>query len=195
MRPLIWRGAETLGIYNPVLSTHMLIMAQESNPAFRKGLKLWVSPWKKISEKSMPPQSKTSGHYGILGVSQKMAQDAGYDDALIIDQYDNIAECTTTNIFFGKDGVLVTPIADRFLNGITRQTVLEIAKNMGLKVTEERLTLENIEQYDACFATGTSAEVRGVASINIGEKQLSFTNDAMIDKLQQAYAKIVGKAS
>ena len=70
-----------------------------------------------------------------------MAQDLGYDDALILDQYGDIAESSTTNIFFGKGGAIVTPIADRFLNGITRQTVIEIARNIGIEVKEERLLL------------------------------------------------------
>lgn len=193
IRPLIWSGAESLGLYNPVLTSNMLILAQESNPQFRKGLKLWVSPWRKINPEAMPPQSKTSSHYAMLAVSQKLAQDNGYDDALILDQFDDIAECSTTNIFFGREGELVTPIADRFLNGITRQTVVEMARNMGMKVREERLILEDVEKYDTCFATGTSAEIRGISSIYTGEKTLEYPNDKIVGMLQNEYAKIVGK--
>lgn len=193
IRPLIWRGAESLGAYNPILTTNLLILAQESNPNFRKGLRLIVTPWRKVSEDAMPPQSKSSAHYAMLSISQQIAQEQGYDDALILDRFDDIAECTTTNIFFGRNGELVTPIADRFLNGITRQTVVEMARNMGMKVREERLTLEDIEEYDACFATGTSAEIRGISEIDTGFGKLKFKNHALVEGLQNEYAKLVGK--
>ncbi len=193
IRPLIWHGAESLGLYNPVLTSNMLILAQKSNPKFKKGLKLWVSPWRKVNPEAMPLQSKTSSHYAMLSISKKLAQDNGYDDALVLDQFDDIAECTTTNIFFGKKGELITPIADRFLNGITRQTVIEMATNMGIKVREERLILEDVEKYDTCFATGTSAEIRGVSSIYTRKKTLKYPNDEIVEMLQNEYAKIVGK--
>lgn len=193
VRPLIWRGAESLGAYNPVLTTNLLILAQESNPKFKNGLRLVVTPWRKVSEDAMPSQSKSSAHYAMLSISQQIAQEQGYDDALILDRFDDIAECTTTNIFFGREGELVTPIADRFLNGITRQTVVEMARNMGMKVREERLMLEDIEKYDACFATGTSAEIRGISEINTGANKLEFSNQALVEKLQKEYAQLVGK--
>jgi branched-chain amino acid aminotransferase len=193
VRPLIWRGAESLGLYNPVLTANLLIFAQESNPQFTSGLKLKVTPWKKVSSDAMPPQSKSSAHYAMLGISQKIAQDQGYDDCLILDQFDDIAECSTTNIFFGRGNEIVTPIADRFLNGITRQTVIEMAKNMGIKAKEDRLTLEDIGQYDACFATGTSAEIRGISSISTDKEKIEFTNNNLVVKLQNEYAKLVGK--
>lgn len=193
IRPLIWRGAESLGAYNPVLTTNLLILAQESNPKFRKGLRLWLSPWRKISSDAIPLQAKSSTHYAMLGISQKLAQDQGYDDALLLDSFGSVAECTTTNIFFSREGELVTPIADRFLNGITRQTIMQIANDIGMKVKEERISLEDLSKYDSCFATGTSAEIRGVSSICTGDKTLEFTNDKTLFILQQEYAKIVGK--
>ena len=193
IRPLIWRGSESLGVYNPVLTTNLLILAQESNPKFKNGLRLVVTPWRKVSEEAMPPQSKSSAHYAMLSISQQIANEQGYDDALILDRFDDIAECTTTNIFFGRDGELVTPIADRFLNGITRQTVVEMARSMGMKVREERLMLEDIEKYDACFSTGTSAEIRGISEINTGTSKLEFKNHDLVETLQKEYAKLVGK--
>ena len=194
IRPLIWRGAESMGIGADV-GCNLLIMATDSNPPFKMGQRLCVSPWKKPSQDSMPPQSKSSAHYGMMLVSQKLAKEGGYDDAILLDQYDDIAECTTTNIFFAKEkeSLLVTPIADRFLNGITRQTVIEIAKDMGIKVREERLMLEDLEEYDICFTTGTSGEIKGVSSIDIEGKTLEFSGEEIINKLQQEFAKIVGK--
>lgn len=194
IRPLIWRGAESLGLYNPDLTSNLLILVQESNPAFKNGIRLVVTPWRKVGEEAMPPQSKSSAHYAMLSISQKMAQEQGYDDCLILDKYDDIAECSTTNIFFGREGEIVTPIADRFLNGITRQTVIEIARSMGIKVREKRLMLEDIAQYDACFSTGTSAEIRGISEINTGEGlYLNFPNNDLVSKLQLEYGKLVGK--
>lgn len=193
VRPLIWRGAESLGAYNPVLTTNLLVLAQESNPAFKSGIRLIVTPWRKVGDDAMPTQSKSSAHYSMLSISQKIAQDQGYNDCLILDRYDDIAECSTTNIFFGREGEIVTPIADRFLNGITRQTVIEMARNMGMKVKEERLMLEDIEQYDACFSTGTSAEIRGIFEINTGSGSLEFPNNELVSKLQNEYGKLVGK--
>lgn len=193
IRPLIWRGAESMGVYNSDLTTNLLIMAQDSNPAFKKGLRLSISPWRKVSENSMPVQAKSSSHYAMLSVSQKSAQSEGYDDALLLDQFGCVAECTTTNIFFARDGELVTPIADRFLNGITRQVVIELARNIGIKVTEKRLSLDDIAKCDSCFITGTAAEIKGVSSICTGDKTLEFSNDQMTLILQKEYAKIVGK--
>jgi branched-chain amino acid aminotransferase len=193
IRPLIWRAAESIEVYNSALTTNLLIFASDSNPKFRNGLRLCVSPWRKISENAIPVQAKSSMHYAMLSISQKLAEDGGYDDAILLDQFDDIAECTTTNIFFGREGELVTPVADRFLNGLTRQTVIEIARNMGMKVREERLLLEDITKYDTCFVTGTSAEIKGVSSIYTGEQTVKFDNDKIVTTLQSEYAKIVGK--
>lgn len=193
VRPLIWRGAETLGAYNPILKCNILVLATESSPTFKNGMRLYVTPWRKVGVDAMPPQCKSSAHYAMMTVSQKLAQDLGYDDALILDQYDDIAESSTTNIFFGKGWAIVTPIADRFLNGITRQTVIEIARNIGIEVKEERLLLGDIGRYDSCFLTGTSAEIRGVFSISYDNAKVEFPNNNLVTRLQQEYAKVVGK--
>lgn len=193
VRPLIWRGAESLAIYNESLSTNILILAQESNPKFQKGTRLVLSPWRKFAANTIPVQAKSSAHYAMLTISQKLAKDQGYDDALMLDQFDDIAESTTANIFFGRGKELVTPIADRFLNGITRQTVIEIAKNIGIKVKEERLAMQDIEKYDTCFICGTALEIKGVASVNDGHRDIKFPNDSIVEALQMEYAKIVGK--
>ena len=193
VRPLIWRGAETLGAYNPILKCNILVLATESSPTFKNGMRLYVTPWRKVGVDAMPPQCKSSAHYAMMTVSQKLAQDLGYDDALILDQYDDIAESSTTNIFFGKGGAIVTPIADRFLNGITRQTVIEIARNIGIEVKEERLLLGDIGRYDSCFLTGTSAEIRGVFSISYDNAKVEFPNNNLVTRLQQEYAKVVGE--
>ena len=193
IRPLIWRSSKSLGIYSTSLDSNLLIIAYKSNPEFKNGLKLLLSPWRKFSENAIPVQSKSSAHYAMTFVSKKLAQDKGYDDALLLDQHDCIAECSTTNIFFGKGDTIVTPIADRFLNGITRQTVIEIAKTIGIKVYEARINLEDIKEYDSCFATGTAAEIKGIKLIDAGSQSITFTNDVITSKLQKKYAEIVEK--
>jgi branched-chain amino acid aminotransferase len=153
-----------------------------------------------MPENSIPIQAKSSAHYAMMSIAQKLAQDQGYDDALLLDQYGAIAESSVTNIFFAKNGELLTPIADRFLNGITRQTIFKIAKNMGIKVREERLFIEDIRGCDTCFLTGTSAEIRGVVSMDydinplrkLGER-IEFASNEITSILQQEYAKLTGK--
>lgn len=193
IRPIIWRSSESMMVYNKNLTTHIAIIAFESNAILRNDIRLCVSPWRKPSVNVLPPQSKCSAAYAMLTISKKIAHDERFDDALILDQYEQIAECTTTNIFFIKDDVIFTPIADRFLNGITRQTVIEIARNIGKKVYEVRLTLDEIANYQSCFLTGTSAEIQGVTSINFQGKKVNFTISDLILTLQDEYAKIVGK--
>lgn len=193
IRPLIWRGAESIGVFNNNISVNLLVLAQESNPEFQSGLRVILSPWRKIPENAIPIQAKSSAHYANIILSKKFADDKNYDDALLLDQFDNIAECSTSNIFFGCDGELVTPIADRFLSGITRNTVIAMARNIGIKVTEKRLSLGDIAEYDLCFQTGTAAEIKGIGSIDIEDKKFHFTNRKMLSILQSEYAKIVGK--
>lgn len=193
IRPLIWRGADSISLCNDELKTNILILMQESNNPFVNGLRLCVSPWRKSHTSTFPVQCKSSASYAMPAVSLNLALSMNYDDALILDPYDEIAECTTTNIFFAADNTLVTPIADRFLDGITRQTVIEIARSLNMKVKEERLTLDDIEAYDTCFLTGTSAEIKGVANISYDHKKLEFPNLKITSILQQEYAKIVGK--
>ena len=121
IRPLIWRGAESMAIYNSTLTVNMLIIMLPSRTEFLSNLKLNLSSWCKPSPKAFPPQAKSSTHYGMPVVSQITASNNGYDDSLVLDEEGYVAECNVANIFFGKGNKLVTPIADRFLNGITRQ--------------------------------------------------------------------------
>lgn len=193
IRPLIWKGAGSLALCSHLNECNILIMAQESNPMYKNDLRLCVTPWRKISTDAMPAQCKGSAHYAMMAISEQMARNIGYDDALILDQYGYIAETSTANIFFAQDNMLITPIADRFLNGITRQTVIEIAQTIGMKVKEDRLTLEDIKNYESCFLTGTAAEIKAISSINYDDKCLEFSNIEIVKRFQKEYAKIVGK--
>src|SRR5207237_6011392 len=112
-------------------------------------------------------------------------------DVLLLDYKGYIAECTTTNIFFVKDKTLYTPIADRFLNGITRQTIIEIAQDLGLEVKEERLKLEQVENFTECFVTGTAIEVQNIDSIDLGSKKIIFDDHQIANTLKKEYDRLV----
>lgn len=192
IRPLIWCGDESLNITNSDLSTNLLIAGIPSMPrAFEKGINLHISRWRKAMPDSTPLQSKSSAQYNMAITSKKEAKALGYDDALLLDYEGYIAECTTTNIFFVKDQTLYTPIADRFLNGITRQTIIEIAKDFGLEVKEERLKLEQVESFTGCFVTGTAIEVQNINSIDLGKKKIIFNDHQIANTLKKEYDYIV----
>lgn len=192
IRPLVWCGSESLNIINPKLSTNVLIAAISSMPqAFTTGFNLHVSKWRKAAPNMIPVQSKSAAHYNMAITSKKEAKALGYDDALLLDYEGYIAECTTTNIFFVKDNILYTPIADRFLEGITRQTIIKIAKDLGLEVKEERIKLEQIEDFTSCFATGTAIEVQNINSIDLDEKKVTFNDHKIANMLKEEYGRIV----
>lgn len=191
VRPLIWRGGESLNLINKMLSVNLMIAAIPSTIRPEAGLKLSLSGWRKPHPNSMPPQCKSSGHYNMMIAVQQDAKNNGYDDALLLDYDGYIAECTTTNIFFVKGDSLYTPIADRFLNGITRQTVIMLARDLGLEVKEQRLELSSLADYSECFITGTAAEIKGVESININGDKVNFTGDRITKSLKEEYRKTV----
>jgi len=192
IRPLVWCGSESLNITNPNLSTNVLIAAVPSMPrSFTEGVNLCISRWRKAAPNMMPAQSKSAAHYNMAITSKKEAKSLGYDDALLLDYEGYIAECSTTNIFFVKENTLYTPIADRFLNGITRQTIIEIAKDLGLEVKEERLKLEQIEDFTECFNTGTAIEVQNISSIDLGSKKVVFNDHKIANTLKKEYDRIV----
>ena len=191
LRPLIWRGDESLGLASSACSTNMLILAVRSKPKHDIGLKLQISNWQKPQPKAMPIACKSSGHYNMMIVAQKEAQKTGYDDAVLLCWRGFIAECTTTNIFFVRQKQISTPIADAFLNGITRQTIIKLSLELGYNVTEKHLTLAEIEDFDECFITGTAAEVKAINCIAYQNTQKIFNNHSVTLHLQQEYAKLV----
>ncbi len=194
IRPLIWRGAESIGICSTNLSTHIMISAVHSKHDFAKNLKLILSKWRKSPAVSIPPQAKSSAHYAMAIVAQQNAQDNGYDDSLVLDHEGYVAECNVANIFFGKDNNLITPIADRFLNGITRQEVIKLAKNIGFNVVETRITLDELKNYDYCFMSGTSKEIATISEINLIKDIIYFKDQKnKVKILQEAFGKLVGK--
>jgi branched-chain amino acid aminotransferase len=152
-----------------------------------KGISLKTSRWKKPSPDAAPIHSKTGSLYNLGTMVREESIAAGYTDGLMHDYEGYIAECTGANIFFIKDGTLTTPIADRFLNGITRQTVLQIARDMGIKTEERRIRPEEIGNFEEVFVTGSAAEVTPVGKID----NLEFKVGPMTRKLREAYLDLV----
>ncbi|WP_341764224.1 branched-chain amino acid transaminase [Candidatus Tisiphia endosymbiont of Beris chalybata] len=192
IRPLIWQGSESLNMTNPALSVNLLIAAIQSAPKPSAALNLHIARFRKPHPTSLPPQCKSSGHYNMMITTQKEAKSLGYDDAIVLDWQGLIAECTVANIFFVKDERLFTPIADRFLDGITRQAVMNMARNIGLEVIEERIAMERLEEFKEGFITGTSVEIKGINSINLGKETVLFKEHNITNLLKAKYKELVG---
>ncbi len=170
MRPLAWRGSEQMGVSGQKAKIHLAIAcwywgAYFGEEALMKGLRLEISPWRRPAPYTAPTESKASGLYMICTLARHQAQAKGYDDAMMFDWRGQVAEGTGANAFFVRDGVLHTPTPDCFLNGITRQTVIELAKKRGIEVQERAIWPEELESFEQMFLTGSAAEVTPVSEV------------------------------
>jgi branched-chain amino acid aminotransferase len=168
MRPLAWRGSEQMGVSAQKAKIHLAIAAWPwgayfGEEALLKGLRLDISQWRRPAPYTAPVESKAAGLYMICTLARHQAQAKGYDDALMFDWRGQIAEGTGANAFFVKEGKLHTPTPDCFLNGITRQTVIELAHKRGIEVVERAIWPEELEGFEQFFLTGSAAEVTPVA--------------------------------
>ena len=192
VRPIIWRGAETMGVSAPNSKIHCAIAVWEWPSYFSpedklKGIRLTLSDWKRPSPETIPCQAKAAGLYMICTLSKQVAESKGYDDALMLDWRGQVAEATGANIFFMKEKEIHTPLPDCFLNGITRRTVIGIAKEKGFKVIERKVELEELDNFEQCFITGTAAEVTPVSVID----DYSFFVGNEIKELSDTYIDLV----
>jgi branched-chain amino acid aminotransferase len=192
VRPIAWRGAEQLGVSALSGSAHVAIAAWPWPKYFdveklRRGIRLTWAKYRRPNANAAPTSAKAVGLYMICTVSKNAAERAGYDDALMLDSVGNIAETTGANIFFARDGELYTPIADCFLDGITRQTIMRIARATGVQVIETRIRPADLAAYSECFVVGTAAEVTPVREI-AGKR---FTPGELTRSLIDAYADLV----
>ena len=170
MRPIAWRGSEQMGVSAQKTKPHMAIAcwtwgAYFGAEALDKGLRLNIAPWRRPAPYTAPTKSKAAGLYMICTLSKHAAEDAGYQDALMLDWRGQVAEATGANIFFVKDGVLHTPTPDCFLDGITRRTVIGLARERGLTIVERAIWPEELESFEQAFLTGSAAEVTPLAEI------------------------------
>src|ERR1700712_4310940 len=130
-----------------------------------RGIKLDIAEYRRPDPKTAPCHSKAAGLYMICTISKHRAERRGYSDAMMLDWQGRVAECTGANILFVKDGAIHTPIADCFLDGITRRTVLDLARRRGIEVVERRIMPEELSGFSECFLTGTGAEVTPVSEV------------------------------
>jgi branched-chain amino acid aminotransferase len=170
VRPVAWRGSEMMGVAAQNNKIHLAIATWEwpsyFDPAERlKGIRLDMAEYRRPDPATAPSLAKAAGLYMICTISKHRAERKGYADALMLDWQGRVAECTGANVFFIKDGMIHTPIADCFLAGITRQTVIDLARRRGFEVQERRIMPDELESFNECFITGTAAEVTPVSEI------------------------------
>jgi branched-chain amino acid aminotransferase len=193
IRPIIWRGSEMMAISAQKNKTNVAIATWEWGSYFdpklkTDGIKLNISSWKKPSPDSIPWDTKASGLYMINTLSKHEAEAKGFVDSLMLDHQGNVAEATGANIFFKNvEGELHTPIPDSFLDGITRQCIIEIAKSKSIKIVERKIKPEEISNFVGCFLTGSAAEITPVASIDKYDFKVC---DVIID-LSESYQGLV----
>lgn len=192
VRVVAWRGSgEDMGVSAKRNPVRMAVAAWEWGAYYGdakwQGAKLDISKWKRPSPETIPSQAKAAGLYMICTMSKHAAEAKGCSDALFMDWRGYVAEATGANIFFLKDGVIHTPIADAILNGITRQTVIAMAREMGLEVIERRILPEELADFDECFLTGTAAEVTPVGQIG----DFTFTVGEITRKISDNYEALV----
>src|SRR5207244_6740306 len=187
MRPIAWRGAESMGVAPGITRPHLAIAAWEWGKYYsprdsEAGIRLDIAPWRRPAPFTAPTASKASGLYMICTLSKQRAEERGYQDALMLDWRGQVAEATGANVFFVRDGKLHTPTPDCFLDGITRRTVIGLAKDRGLEVIERVIMPEELEGFEQCFLTGTAAEVTTVLELGpyrfeVGEIAKTLMND------------------
>ncbi len=195
IRPLAWRGSEQMGVSAQKTTINVAIAAWNwgayfDPAAIEKGMKLTFAKYRRPDPATAPVQSKAAGLYMICTIEKHRAEREGFADAVMLDWRGYVAECTGANIFFVKDGTIYTPTPDCFLDGITRRTVIGLAKQRGWEVIEKRILPEELADFTECFVTGTAAEVMSVGSIG----EYSFTPGEITRTLMADYAALVRPA-
>ena len=196
VRPVAWRGSEMMAISAQKNKIHFAIATWEWGSYFdpkikENGIKLNISKWRRPAPNTIPWDTKAAGLYMICTLSKHEAEQEGYNDSLMLDHQDFVAEATGANIFFIKENSkeIHTPVADCFLDGITRRTIIDIAKENNFKINERKIKLEELKDFDACFLTGTAAEVTPVSEIG----NYKFKVTPSIEKFFDRYLDIVNR--
>lgn len=192
IRPVAWRGSEQMAVAAQATKIHVAIACWQW-PAYFKdaakagGVRLKTGRWARPAPNTAPTASKAAGLYMIATMSKHEAEAQGYTDALMLDYRGLIAESTGSNIFLVMDGKLHTPAPDCFLNGITRQTIIALARKRGIEVFERAIKPEELQQTQEVFLCGTAAEVTAVSQIDNHNFQIGPMTQTLIDD----YSKLV----
>lgn len=169
VRPIAWRGSEMLAVAARGTKTHLAIAVWPWPNLFgearSKGITLGVGPWKRPAPDTAPTKAKATGLYMIATMNKHWAMDQGLDDCLMLDWKGDVAEATGANVFFVMDGELHTPEPICFLDGITRRTVMALARTRQIRVVERTIGVEELGRASEAFLCGTAAEVTPVRSI------------------------------
>ncbi|HEY3848124.1 MAG TPA: branched-chain amino acid aminotransferase [Acetobacteraceae bacterium] len=202
VRPIAWRGTEMLAVSAQHTKIHLAIAAWPWPSYFgnerMQGIRLGMAEWKRPSPETAPTAAKATGLYMIGTMSKHKAEEQGYNDALMLDWRGRVSESTGANIFFVMNGALHTPTPDGFLDGITRRSVMSLARARQMIVVERPIELEEIAGATECFLAGTAAEVTAVREIagrgytpgRITET-LMRDYDALVVQSPEAVAKVV----
>ena len=195
IRPFVWRGSEMMGVSAQNTKINVAIAIWDWPAYFDSklkinGIKLNISKWQRPPQNSSPWDSKAAGLYMICTLSKHQAEKEGFTDSLMLDHEGNVAEATSANIFFkDKNDELHTPIPDSFLDGITRKTVINLAKSKNIKVNERKISPDELSNFEGCFITGTAAEITPVSCI----KENKYKVCKLILDLSESYENLVGK--
>jgi branched-chain amino acid aminotransferase len=191
VRPLAWRGAEQLSVSAQNTKIHLMVACWAWPNLFgadrMAGVTLGMADWRRPHPQTAPTASKAAGLYMIGTLSKHAAEAAGFNDALMLTWDGFVGEATGANIFFVIDGKLHTPIPDCFLDGITRRTVIALAKARQIPVVERHIKPEEMSAAQEVFLAGTAAEVTPVR--RIGEQ--SFTPGKITETLLTDYEALV----
>jgi branched-chain amino acid aminotransferase len=192
IRPIAWRGSETIGVSAQDTRIHVAIAAWDWPSYFKpedkaRGIALTWAKYKRPSPETAPTASKAAGLYMICTISKHAAEREGFADAMMLDYRGYVAEATGANVFFIRDGVLHTPTPDCFLNGLTRQSVMAIARDKGFEIVERHIKPEELADFSECFIVGSAAEVTPVSRIG----EYAFTPGNISLSLMDDYARMV----
>lgn len=193
LRPLVWRGAEQMGLAGMATKVHTMVATWDWGSSFapelqEKGIVMKTAPWRRPPPECAPVHAKAAGLYMICTLSKRQAEQDGYHDCLFLDWRGQISEATAANIFIIIDGEIHTPTPDCFLNGITRLTVIDLAREAGYKVIERTIFPEDLAKAQEVFLTGTAYEIVPVARID----NYDFTPGPVTTTLREKYRLLTG---
>ena len=191
IRPIAWRGSEQLAVSAQLTKIHLAIATWSWGAYFgadkMAGVRLDMARWKRPHPETAPTASKAAGLYMIGTMAKHDAEAKGFNDAMMLDWRGHVSEATGANVFFVMDGELHTPTPDCFLNGITRRTVMSIAKRHQMKMVERTIMPDEMGRASEVFLAGTAAEVTPVRQIG----DYHFTPGRITETLLDDYEKLV----